>query len=302
MEYYIGIDLGGSSVKAVAVTPEGETLSKQNVDFDTAEKMHWANCVAAIIQDFESEGGSPATGIGLSAPGLVGPNPRAVTCMPGRLEGLVGLDWTEFLKRDRIVPVMNDGHAAIMGEAWLGAGRGCQNLFMLTLGTGVGGAAIANGKLLLGHLGRGGHLGHISLDPEGEPDICGTPGSLEDAVGNCTIEKRSQGRFKTTHELIAAHEAGEAEASRIWLKSIKDLAAGIAGLINVLDPEAVIVGGGIARAGETLFKPLQERLNAMEWRPTGTQVRIVPAELGELAGAHGAAYGPLWTARTDGKP
>jgi len=132
-------------------------------------------------------------------------------------------------------------------------------------------------------------LGHISLDPEGAPDICGTPASLEDAIGNCTVEPRSDGRFKTTHDLIAAHQAGDEFASKVWLKSVKALAAGIAGLINVLDPETVIIGGGIARAGEALFQPLREHLDQMEWSPTGSKVRIEPAKLGEFAGAHGAA-------------
>ena len=148
---------------------------------------------------------------------------------------------------------------------------------------------MVDGNLLLGHIGRAGHLGHVSLDPDGEPDICGTPASLEIAIGNCTIEERTQGRFKTTHDLIAAHDSGDAFASEIWLKSVRDLAVGIGGLINVLDPEVVIVGGGISRAGDALFGPLREHLNAVEWRPTGQQVRVVPAELGEFAGACGAA-------------
>lgn len=289
MSYHIGIDLGGSSVKAVAVTPKGETLSKQNVDFDAAENRQWADCVAAIIRDIETKQGKPARGVGLSAPGLAAPDERSIACMPGRLEGLVGLNWTEFLQRERPVPVLNDGHAAVLGEASLYSGRAAENLFMLTLGTGVGGGAIVNGQLLRGHIGRAGHLGHISLDPNGAPDICGTPGSLEDAIGNCTVEARSKGRFKTTHDLISAHQAGDDFATKVWLKSVKALAAGVAGLINVLDPETVIIGGGIARAGIALFDPLRELLDRMVWRPTGNRVRIEPAQLGELAGAHGAA-------------
>lgn len=289
MSYYIGIDLGGSSVKAVAVTPKGETLSKQNVDFDAAEKRQWAECVAEIIRDIETEQGKAAQGVGLSAPGLAASDERSIACMPGRLHGLVGLNWTNFLQRERPVPVLNDGHAAVLGEATLLNGRAAENLFMLTLGTGVGGGAIVNGQLLRGHIGRAGHLGHISLDPSGEPDICGTPGSLEDAIGNCTIEKRTDGRFQTTHDLIAAHLTGDGFATEVWLKSVKALAAGVAGLINVLDPETVIIGGGIARAGDAIFKPLREHLDQMEWRPTNAKVRIEPAKLGELAGAHGAA-------------
>jgi glucokinase len=117
--------------------------------------------------------------------------------------------------------VLNDGHAALLGEAWLGSARGFQNVILLTLGTGVGGAAILDGKLLRGQIGRAGHLGHICLDPDGPRDVCGTPGSLEVAIGNCTIGERSRGRFQTTHELVAAYRDGDLEAAGIWLESVR---------------------------------------------------------------------------------
>ena len=79
---------------------------------------------------------------------------------------------------------------------------------------------MVDGKLLRGHIGRAGHLGHMSLDPDGTPDICGAPGSLELAIGNATILERSGGRFQTTHDLLAAHEAGDATATAVWLKSV----------------------------------------------------------------------------------
>jgi glucokinase len=175
----------------------------------------------------------------------------------------------------------------------VGAARGFKNVILLTLGTGVGGAAMVDGRLLRGHIGRAGHLGHSSLDPDGPPDCAGTPGSIEVAIGNCTIEERSGGRFHTTHDLIAAHLKGDAEASEIWLKSVKALAAAVCSFINILDPEAVIVGGGIARAGAALFGPLQRFLERMEWRPGGHRARILPAQLGEYAGAFGAARNSL---------
>jgi glucokinase len=192
-----------------------------------------------------------------------------------------------------MVPVLNDGHAALLGEAWMGAARGFANVILLTLGTGVGGAAMVDGRLLRGHIGRAGHLGHSSLDPDGPPDCAGTPGSIEVAIGNCTIQERSGGRFHATYDLIAAHLKGDAEASEIWLKSVKALAAAICSFINILDPEAVIVGGGIARAGAALFGPLQRFLERMEWRPGGYRARILPAQLGEMAGAFGAAHNSL---------
>ncbi len=289
MSYAIGIDLGGSSIKAVTATPAGETLSRHNLEFDPQKNMEWAEKIRALTQQLQQERGGPASGIGLSAPGLAAADGRSIACMPERLQGLEGLDWTKFLDAGVTVPVLNDGHAALLGEVWVGAARGFENVIMLTLGTGVGGGAMVDGRLLRGHIGRAGHLGHSSLDPEGPPDCAGTPGSVEVAIGNCTIQERSCGRFHTTHDLIAAHLRGDVEASAIWLKSVKALGAAVCSFINILDPEAVLIGGGIARAGATLFGPLERFLERMEWRPGRHRARILPAQLGELAGAFGAA-------------
>lgn len=288
-QYLIGIDLGGSSVKTVSVTLEGKVLSKSNVDFDDSEKMDWAAKIRGLVQDLQTGHGAPADRIGVSAPGLAAADGRSIAHMPGRLQGLEGLDWTGFLGVTEPIRVLNDGHAALLGEAWLGAARSFRNVIMLTLGTGVGGAAIVDGELLRGRIGRAGHLGHICLDVNGPPDVANTPGSLEVAIGNCTIRERTRGRFQNTHELIAAHAAGDAEATAIWLRSVKALACAIASFVNILDPEAVIVGGGIARAGRALFDPLQKYLDPVEWRPGGARVKILPAQLGEFAGAFGAA-------------
>jgi glucokinase len=210
--------------------------------------------------------------------------------MPGRLQGLEGLDWTRHLGTPRPVPVLNDAHAALLGEAWLGAARGFRDVILLTLGTGVGGACLADGRLLRGHISRAGHFGHICLDPDGAQDICNLPGSLEDAIGNCTLPARSGARFATTHDLVKAHTQGDALASRVWLKSVRALACGIASLVNVLDPEAAIVGGGVARAGAALFDPLEKFLDEVEWRPGAHRVKVLPAQLGEFAGAFGSAW------------
>jgi glucokinase len=291
--YCLGIDLGGSSIKAVAATPAGEALSRHNIAFDPACNMEWAEKVRALVEQIQREHEALPACIGLSAPGLAAADGRSIACMPERLQGLEGLDWTRFLGAARPVPVLNDAHAALLGEVWVGAAHRMQNVILLTLGTGVGGAAMVDGRLLRGHIGRGGHLGHASLDPDGPADCTGTPGSLEVAIGNCTIQERSRGRFQTTHDLIAAHLKGDAEATAIWMKSVKALAAAVCSFINILDPEAVIIGGGIARAGKALFEPLQQFLDPIEWRPLGQRAKIVPAQLGEFAGAFGAASNVL---------
>jgi len=289
MAHAFGIDLGGSSVKAVAVTLEGRTLAQRQVEFDPDADKDWAKKIRALVDEFRAAHGPPAAGIGISAPGLAARDERSIAVMPGRLTGLEGLDWTVFLNSPKPVPVLNDAHAALLGEVWLGAAKGFQNVILLTLGTGVGGAAMVDGRLLRGHIGRAGHLGHISLDIDGPPDVCRLPGSLEVAIGNCTIEQRTRGSFQTTHDLVAAASAGDAAAKDIWLRSVRALACAVASFVNVLDPEAVVIGGGIARAGAALFDPLRKFVDKVEWQPAGHRVKILPATLGEFAGAYGAA-------------
>ena len=282
----VGIDLGGTQIKAVVVEASGAIVRQElRPTFDaSAGAPFWAETIRALATELGA--GLP---VGLSAPGLASPDGRAIALMPGRLQGLEGLDWTNFLSRQRVVPVVNDAHAALLGEAWIGAARGLRDCIMLTLGTGVGGAILADGKLLRGHLGRAGHLGHVCLDPHGAPDIVGTPGSLEDQIGNHNIAQRTQGRFATTHELIAAAAAGDEFASRVWSDSIRALACAVVSFINILDPEAVIIGGGIAQAGDALFGPLGAELDRLEWRPGGHPTPIIRARLGEWAGAVGVA-------------
>jgi glucokinase len=290
MNYRLGLDLGGTSVKAVAVTAEGRCLERTTQTFEPEAPGAFLDAVRAARDRLVSAVGAAPQALGVSAPGLVAADGRCIAHMPGRLAGLEGLDWTTALEAPRPVPVLNDAQAALLGEVWLGAARGARHAVLLTLGTGVGGAALVDGHLLRGAVGRAGHLGHLSLDPDGPPDICGTPGSLEWAIGNATVGERSQGRFATTHALIRAAEAGDPFARAVWSKSVRALAAGVASLINVLDPEVVVIGGGIARAGAALFAPLAAELDRMEWRPCGHRVRLAPAELGEFAGAYGAAY------------
>ncbi|MFW6246055.1 MAG: ROK family protein, partial [Tangfeifania sp.] len=136
---------------------------------------------------------------------------------------------------------------------------------------------------------KAGHLGHLTLDSEGEPDIIGTPGSLEDAIGNCTIEKRTNGKFTNTIDLIKAHRNGDQFATKVWLTSVNKLAVALASLTNILSPETIILGGGITEANEDLFDPLKKMMAKYEWRTGGNKAEIVKASYGDLAGAVGAA-------------
>lgn len=284
----IGIDLGGSSVKAVVVSPEGARVAAENEAFDPEQSLSFAETVRRVVGRLEDTHGAVER-IGVSAPGLAARDGRSTAYLPNRLPGLEGLVWSDFLQRSHPIPVLNDANAALLGEVWLGAARGLSNVILFTLGTGVGGAAMVDGKLLRGHTGKAGHLGHLSLDPNAPPDICGTPGSIETLMGNCTIGIRSKGRFETTHDLIRAHEAGDESATAVWLKSVRALACAIGSCSNILDPEVAVIGGGIARAGDALFEPLRRMVSEVEWKVCDHELRLEPAQLGELAGAFGAA-------------
>jgi glucokinase len=282
----IGLDLGGTQIKAAVVSDTGEIIRRESrpTGGETAPGQPWAHTMRALAEEL-----GPSLPVGISAPGLAARDARSIAFLPNRLPGLENLDWTTWLRRERAVPVANDAHSSLLGEAWIGAARGMRNVILLTLGTGVGGAAMCDGRLLRGHVGRAGHLGHICLDLHGPASITGTPGALECFIGNYNIRERTAGRFDTTHALVAAFRAGDADAREAWMKSIRALAGAIASFINILDPEAVVIGGGVALAGDALFSPLATELDAIEWRPGGQAAKILPAALGEWAGAIGAA-------------
>ena len=285
-EFAIGIDVGGTNIKAVAIDADGRELRRDGVPTPTVDREQ---LIATVREVADRLGAASARWIGLCSPGLAARDGRSIVWMQGRMESVQGLDWTRALASKRTVWVLNDAHAATVGEAWLGAARDRRHVVLLTLGTGVGGGVVVDGRLLQGTIGRAGHIGHMSLDPFGPPDICNAPGSLEDAVADSTIERRTNGRFTSTADLVAAVENGDAQASSVWARAMRSLAAGIASLINLFDPEVVVLGGGIALAGETLFAPLRRELDEAEWRPLREAVPIVPAELGDYAGAIGAA-------------
>ncbi len=291
LNYFLGIDLGGTSIKAVAVTSEGEKLRQRSVPFVDRD-MEWAGKIRSLVRAWRRELGEPS-GIGLSAPGLAAKDARSIAVMPGRLLGLERLDWTDYLASPNTIPILNDAHAALLGEVWRGAARGLRDVMLFTLGTGVGGAAMVDGHLLRGAIGRAGHLGHITVDWNGPRDDFNTAGSLEHFMGNKFIRERTKGRFASTHELVAAVVQGDAPAKEIWDRSVRALGCSIGSLINVLDSDAIIIGGGIARAGEALFVPLERYVRHYEWQAGGHQAKLLRAELGDYAGAYGSAANAL---------
>src|ERR1044071_8464623 len=286
MSYSLGVDLGGTNIKIVVIDNDGNVPEYLTSDTSDAEGS-WAQTIKHQLELIQNQRGASPCHIGLAAPGLAAKDGHSIAYMQGRLQGLQGFVWQDFLNSP--VVVLNDAHAALLGEVWQGAAKGYRNVILLTLGTGVGGALLVEGRLIKGQIGRAGHLGHVTVNSDGEPDIVNTPGSLEQMIGNYNVAKRSGGRFTSTRKLVEAHLAGDNDATGIWLRSVFHLAAAVASFINAFDPEVVIIGGGIAQAGNALFEPLRQQLDQFEWRPMGHQVPVIAAALGEKAGAIGAA-------------
>lgn len=295
MTWSIGIDIGGTAIKAVAAKENGDILlqKSQPTNDDPSSFRTWVDSAKSILSELESEMGSPADAVGICAPGLADRKHRWISYLPVKLQGIEGFDWTQALGRTNQVPVVNDAHSALLGESWIGAAGGKQDVVLLTLGTGVGGAILSNGRLVNGAIGRAGHLGHMSQDIYGEPSIANMPGAIEVMIGNSTVSKRSNETYKSTRELVQAYEEGNSLASYIWLKSIRALGCAVASYINILDPEVVVLTGGITTAGDSLMQPLLKVLEEVEWRPGGHTVPIIFGKLDMWAGAVGASYASL---------
>lgn len=282
----IGVDLGGTRIKTVAVDGEGGLLYQEYTPTNDGYE-NWKQTIQGSIIQAQEQLGLSSYVVGISAPGIPDQHNSVIEFMPGRLHGLENFDWSGFL--DHKTWVINDAVAALMAEATLGAARNRKNAVMLTLGTGVGGAILIDGKPYQGNYQKAGHIGHISLNCDESVDITGMPGSLEDAIGNCTIQKRSMGQYKDTHSLLEAYRKGDHFAKWVWLSSVRKLAVAIASISNMISPECVILGGGITEAGQDLVEPLERFLSLYEWRPGGNKVEIVKAQYNDMAGAIGAA-------------
>ncbi|MGF1483508.1 MAG: ROK family protein [Opitutales bacterium] len=288
MSVHYGIDLGGTRVKVLAVDAIGEILQESSAPTHVAQGASGLSAsvreaLAPLEAQFEC-----VESVGICAPGLADPSGACIAWMPGRLQGLEQLNWAVALERPEGVPVLNDAQAALLGEVWQGAARGCRDVLLLTLGTGVGGAILANGEILRGKLGRAGHVGHLSIRPEGALGITGLPGTLEQTLSESAFAGRFPEGVEDVQGLLHTLDSNAA-ARALWEQSIQEFGRGLAGLINVLDPDRIVLGGGVSNAGEALLAPLRAALDTYEWRPGGACVDLALAELGERAGAFGAA-------------
>ena len=284
----IGIDLGCTNIKGVLVDDAGRVLHEHKSQTFEHDHEYWKKAVTEMISTLEAKAGKAVVHVGLAAPGLANANNSCIAFMPGRLPGLENFDWSDFAARR--IHVLNDGHAALMAEAAFGAAKGVQHAVLFSLGTGVGGAVLINGKLYQGSFQMAGHLGHMTVDANAvSRDVTHMVGSIEDAIGNVTLPARTYGRYNTTDDLVNDYLGGNVLATWWWLSAVQKLATSVASTINALSPEVIILSGGITQARDALLKPLQSFMDLYEWRPTSRKTEIRLAHYTDLAGAIGAA-------------
>ena len=288
MKTAIGIDLGGTNVKGILLNENGEILQKHYIPTQDSKDGNWKLNVLEMVNFLKNSNLTPIEIIGLSAPGFANETNSCIAHLPSRLPGIENFVWADYFKTQTFV--INDAHAALMAEAKFGAIKNYKNAILITLGTGVGGGILLNGELYQGFGQMAGHFGHTTINSnDDERSILGIPGSLEYALGNYSIERRSMGRFKSTLALIQSYKENDPFAQWLWLDSVRNLSVSMASIINVFSPEIIVLSGGITLAGDLLFNPLNTFMDIFEYRPNAKKTIIKKAEFDDLSGAIGAA-------------
>jgi glucokinase len=311
----IGIDVGGTKILGVVIDAGGAVVfeeRRETVDHGreiVADLTAIAGQLLLALDEHTERGPARAT-VGVGVPGLVdldgllrfAPNLLGANGTPVR----AGLQAR--LGDDVVVQVENDATCAAAGECAVGAGAGRADVLFVTLGTGIGGAILSAGRILRGAANFSGEIGHVVVDPQGPPCGCGRRGCWEryasgSGLGRIARDAANAGQadrvttlaggdpeaVRGEHVVLAASQ-GDAEAARILAEFAWWLALGLGNLANILDPEIIVIGGGLVRAGDALFEPVREafasQLEGAGFRPA---VPIVPALLGDRGGAIGAA-------------
>ncbi len=303
----LGIDIGGAQIKAGMVDEEGAILASRTIDTPADMESFLPSLHGAIRWLLEATA-LPA-GVGVGCKGIINPDSTMVEILPGMLHYLEGQRLSDLIGLPLDVPVFadNDARVAMAGEMVWGAARGHEDVLMLTLGMGVGGAVLAHGHVLRGHTGVAGHLGHMTIDADGPLCACGNRGCLETAFSARALEGeawaavhrgcastltrlfREQPQLATCRTIFQAASEGDELSRAIVSQAIHKLGAAIAGLLHVFDPEIVILGGHVADAGEDLLVPLQEEVWSRSRGLLGREVPLVEQQVADKSGIVGAA-------------
>lgn len=281
----IGIDLGGTAIKLGRFSEDGKC--EESLTVPTPQPATPEAVIQALVAAIKPLRNERVKAIGVGTPG---PTDAAgkIARIAINLVGWNDIPLAELLETETSLPtiIANDANCAALGEAWLGAGRNFRDLILLTLGTGVGGAIILDGKLFTGYQGAAGELGLISLNPEGPKCNSGNDGSLEQYVSVQAIR-----RFTGLEplELGELAEKGDRKALEFWQSYGKNLGIGLASLIYILTPEAIIIGGGISASAKFFFPAVLAEIEQRVLPISRVGLQILLAELGNQAGMVGAA-------------
>jgi glucokinase len=303
----LGIDIGGAHIKAGMVDQAGAILASRTVDTPPDFEGFLPSLQDAVRWLLEAT--TIPAAVGVACQGVINPDSTQVEILPGALHYLEGRRLSDMVGLPLDVPVFadNDARVALAGEMAWGAARGRENAIMLTLGKNVGGAILSQGRLMRGHAGIAGQIGHMTVDADGKLCACGNRGCLETVFSAKAIEGeawsavhrgypstltrlfREQPQLATCRTIFQAASEGDELARTVVGNAIRGLGAAIAGLLHVLDPEIVILGGQVADAGRELFAPLEEEVWARSRALLGREVPIVEQEVADKSGIVGAA-------------
>jgi len=288
MAHWLGIDLGATNTKVAVVSDEDWTIRHQGqAPTDRRSPQHTVRACAELARRWVDDIGDVA-GVGCTLPGVFDADgmPLVVANLPGDWRG-VGV--REPLSEATGLPttLINDARAFGLAESRLGAARGLDDVIGMTLGTGIGGAVVLGGELYVGRAGNAGELGHQVLLPDGPQCGCGNRGCLE-ALARADAVALAAGH-PTVAAAAEAARRGDEQARAALAEAGRWIGLGLANLVTVLTPQAVVVGGGVAQAGELLLEPLRRRLRECTPLVAPETYQVLLAELGPLAGAVGAA-------------
>ena len=297
MGYAIGVDIGGTKVAIAMVKKTGDVISETILPTDlTIPPRSMITLICDEIKQLMTDAKlaqSAIIGIGIGAPGPLD-SKKGVITNPPNLSGWIDIPISAIMEQKCSLPVTleNDANAAALAEKWLGAAMGNENMTYITVSTGIGAGIIADGKLLRGRKGNAGDIGHMVVDPSFGPCACGQLGCLEAiASGTAIAAKGSQivGEALTTKAVFRYYEQGHPEIVPYIDRVFTVLGIACVTVINTVDPEKIVIGGGVSKVGEPLFQAIRMYVSQYALNETGRNTAIVPAKLGQQSGVIGAA-------------
>ncbi len=296
-EFIIAVDLGGTNLKIALFDPAYRIKDREN--FNTQRFLTKRSLIRAIARSIgnfiESHAleASSIAGVGFGLPGPIDADRGLVHFFPN-IPGWSNVNLKKILKRELRLAVFldNDANLMALAEHRLGKAKGFDNAVCVTLGTGVGAGIIIGGKLYRGSSYAAGEVGHIPVNEAGPRCTCGGVACLEAYIGNNRILQAARGAFGkriSLEELSALAGKGDARAKKIWEQVGSRLGIALSGIVNVLNPDVIVIGGGVAKAGRILFDTVRETIGRRAMSVQSKRVKIHPAALGSDAGLIGAA-------------